>query len=128
MPKKTKGVFMSESETNKMKKKTLYVTLIVPALIVSIIGTVVIRLALSQGTQSIMTEIERETVSKMPELMFNVIEEEKDNLLGIAAFLNDENSAINLQNIENSIDLNKIINNYSMLFMLHQEDRQLNHI
>lgn len=114
---------MSESETNKMKKKTLYVTLIVPALIVSIIGTVVIRLALSQGTQSIMTEIERETVSKMPELMFNVIEEEKDNLLGIAEFLNDENSAIDLQNIENSIDLNKIINEFKLFNALYVTPR-----
>ena len=76
---------------SKAKKRTLYFTIIIPAILISIAGSVLITFFQRQSSKSIMTRLDAEKISDYPELIFQVIDEEKYDLRDIARYISEQN-------------------------------------
>ncbi len=75
---------------NKVKiarKRTLYFTIIIPAILISIAGTIFISIFQTENSQSIMRKLDEEKIHDYPELIVRVIEQEKYELRDIARYI-----------------------------------------
>ena len=75
----------------KNKKTTLYLTIILPSILISLLGTILIIVSMTENSKKIMTKLDAEKIHDYPDLMFSVIEEERLKLKSIADFINVEN-------------------------------------
>ncbi len=100
---------------NRSKKKTLYFTIIIPAIIISIAGTLLITLFQTESSRSIMTRLDAEKISDYPDLIFQVIDEEKYNLRDTARYITSQNEIHD----DFTVDVNDIAMNYSFYNVIY---------
>ncbi len=75
---------------NKTKKSTLYVTIIVPAIIISILGSLVITLFQTKSSRNIMTKLDAEKIHDYPDMITQVIDQEKNELRDTAVYISEQ--------------------------------------
>ncbi len=100
---------------SKAKKRTLYFTIIIPAILISIAGTVLITFFQRQSSKSIMTRLDAEKISDYPELIFQVIDEEKYALRDIARYISEQNEETD----ELYVDVSAIALNFSFYNVIY---------
>ena len=100
---------------NRSKKKTLYFTIIIPAIIISIAGTLLITLFQTESSRSIMTRLDAEKINDYPDLIFQVIDEEKYNLRDTARYITSQNEIHD----DFTVDVNYIAMNYSFYNVIY---------
>ena len=100
---------------NRSKKKTLYFTIIIPAIIISIAGTLLITLFQTESSRSIMTRLDAEKINDYPDLIFQVIDEEKYNLRDTARYITSQNEIHD----DFTVDVNDIAMNYSFYNVIY---------
>ena len=100
---------------SKAKKRTLYFTIIIPAILISIAGSVLITFFQRQSSKSIMTRLDAEKISDYPELIFQVIDEEKYALRDIARYISEQNEETN----DLYVDVNAIALNFSFYNVIY---------
>ncbi len=100
---------------SKAKKRTLYFTIIIPAILISIAGTVLITFFQRQSSKSIMTRLDAEKISDYPELIFQVIDEEKYALRDIARYISEQNEETD----DLYVDVNSIALNFSFYNVIY---------
>ena len=71
----------------KSKKRTLYVNIIIPAILISIAGSLLITFFQTENSQSIMRKLDEEKIHDYPQLITEVIETEKYELRDIARYI-----------------------------------------
>ena len=75
----------------KTKKRTLYFTIIVPAILISIAGTFLITLFQTENSRRIMTKLDAEKIHDYPDMIYQVIDEEKMELRDTARYISEQN-------------------------------------
>ena len=99
----------------KSKKRTLYVNIILPAILISLVGSGIITFFQTKNSQSIMRKLDEEKIHDYPQLMMEVIENEKYELRDIAqyisnhSFIEDGNVSINVKNLAVTFSLYNVI-------------------
>ena len=86
------------------KKRTLYLTIIIPAILISIAGTIIISFSQTESSRSIMTKLDEEKIHDYPDMIIEIINEEKSELKSIADYLTQENerypdSTVDIKNL-----------------------------
>ncbi len=71
----------------KLKKRTLYINIIIPAILISIAGSVIITFFQTKNSQNIMRKLDEEKIHDYPQLIIEVIEDEKNELRDIANYI-----------------------------------------
>ncbi len=74
---------------NKSKKRTLYFTIIIPAIIISVVGTLLITLFQTESSRNIMTRLDAEKIHDYPDMIIEVIEQEKNELRDTAKYISE---------------------------------------
>ena len=75
---------------NKTKKRTLYFTIIIPAIIISVVGTLLISLFQIESSRNIMTKLDAEKIHDYPDMIMEVIDQEKEKLEDIARYISEQ--------------------------------------
>ena len=75
----------------KNKKKTLYLAIIIPAILISVAGTLLITVFQTKNSQNIMTKLDAEKIHDYPDMILEVIEEKKTELRDIAQYISNHN-------------------------------------
>ena len=71
----------------KLKKRTLYINIIIPAILISIAGSAIITFFQTKNSQNIMRKLDEEKIHDYPQLIIKVIEDEKNELRDIANYI-----------------------------------------
>ena len=100
----------------KSKKRTLYVNIIIPAILISLVGSGIITFFQTKNSQNIMRQLDEEKIHDYPQLMMEVIENEKYELRDIARYistheLNEDGTY--------DIDLSMLVHNFSLYNVIH---------
>ncbi|MBP5519368.1 MAG: cache domain-containing protein [Treponema sp.] len=96
------------------KKRTLYFTIIIPAILISIIGTLFITIFQTESSRSIMTKLDAEKIHDYPDLIIQVIEEERIGLRDTARYISEtnkinDNYIINVEKLALTFDLYNVM-------------------
>ena len=94
----------------KNKKKTLYLAIIIPAILISVAGTLLITLFQTKNSQNIMTKLDAEKIHDYPDMILEVIEEERFELRDIARYIATHHEGLG----SSSIDVNTLAMNFSL--------------
>ena len=94
----------------KNKKKTLYLAIIIPAILISVAGTLLITLFQTKNSQNIMTKLDAEKIHDYPDMILEVIEEERFELRDIARYISSHHEGIG----SSSIDVKTLAVNFSL--------------
>lgn len=69
------------------RKRTLYINIIVPAILISIFGSLTITFFQTKNSQNIMRKLDEEKIHDYPQLIIEVINNEKNQLRDIANYI-----------------------------------------
>lgn len=99
----------------KNKKRSLYFSIIIPAVLISIIGSILITFSQRASSRSIMTKLDAEKIHDYPDLIIEVIDEKKYELRDIARYISAQYDLMD----EIDVDVKELQFNFSLYNVIY---------